>query len=127
MRPLLVSALALSLASGCSSIFSPDRDIILSVKEIQVPTTVQPNTSFDVTVVVWVNGCESFSRMDVLQTPSGASITAHGRVPTGDVMCPAVIVEEARVVTLTARSTDPFVIRAVQPDGQDLTAQVRVQ
>lgn len=127
MRPFVVSALMLSLASGCSSIFSPHRDVILRVKEILGPAMVQPNTSFDVTLVLWLNGCESFSRIDVTQTATGASVTAHGRVPTGEVVCPAVIVEEPRVVTLTARSTDPFVIRVVQPDGQDLTAQVRVQ
>ena len=127
MRPFVVSALVMSLASGCSSIFSPDREVILRVREIRAPATVQPNTSFDVTFVVWVNGCESFNRMSVVQTQTGASVTARGRVPTGDVVCPAVIVEEPHAVTLTTRSADPFVIRAVQPDGPDLTTQVRVQ
>lgn len=127
MRPFVVSALVLSLASGCSAIFSPDRDVILGIKEIRAPSTVQPNTSFDVTFMVWVGGCEKFRRIQVTRTSEGASVTAHGRVPTGDIVCPQSIREEPHVVTLTAGSTDPFVIRATQGDGSQLTAQVRVQ
>lgn len=127
MRPFVVSVLVLSLASGCSSIFSPHRDVILGIKEIRAPSTVQRNTSFDVTFMVWENGCEEFRRMQVTLTSAGASVTAHGREPTGDIACTQDIRVESHVVTLTAGSTDPFVIRATQRDGPELTAQVRVQ
>lgn len=77
MRACVVSALVLSLASGCSSILSPDRDVVLRIKEIRAPATVTPNTSFDVTVVVWVNGCESFTGMRVTSTGTGAAVTGE--------------------------------------------------
>jgi hypothetical protein len=128
MRPFVVSALVLSLASGCSGIFSPGRPVILGITEIRAPATVQRDAAFNVTFIVQTGGCVNFRRLQLTETSSSATVTAHGWDGSGrGIVCTADIRHEPQEVSMKPPFTDPFVIRAVQPDGPELIAQVRVQ
>ncbi|MEO6331892.1 MAG: hypothetical protein ABIV11_06600 [Gemmatimonadaceae bacterium] len=128
MRPFRVSALVLSLASGCSAIFSPGRPVILGITEVRAPATVQRDAAFNVTFIVQTGGCVNFRRMQLTQTSSSATVTAHGWDGSGrGIACTADIRYEPQEVAMKPPFSDPFVVRAQQPNGSEITAQVRVQ
>ena len=127
MRKLVVVAVSLSLVSGCTLPFSPNRDVFLYIREILAPPSVGATAPFDVTFAVETGGCRTFNRLEMTRSAGGAVVIAHGKDSFGpDVACPADVRYEQHKLTMNPPFTDPFVIRAGQPNATEISVEVRV-
>jgi len=129
MRQSVVGVAGFLLAAGCSSIFGLDRrSIILPISQVDAPSTVAPGASFNVTFTVQSGGCKRFVRLETTKTDRVLTAVARGTEPTGkNVLCTTDIRYDKVVEVVTQPITDPFSIVGKQPDGGEMTVQVRVQ
>lgn len=127
MRSHVIVAVALSLVSGCTLPFSPNRDVILYIREILAPPSVGATAPFEVTFAVETGGCRTFDRLEMARSAGGAVVIAHGKDSFGaGVTCPADVRYEQHKLTMSPPFTDPFVIRAGQPNASEIRVEVRV-
>jgi hypothetical protein len=127
MRTQIVAGFGLSFLSACTLPFSPNRDVILYIREILAPPSVGAAAPFDATFAVEVGGCRTFDRLEMTQSPGGAVVIAHGEDAFGpNVTCPNDVRYEQHKLTMSPPFTDPFVIRAGQPNASEIRVEVRV-
>jgi hypothetical protein len=123
-----VTALVPATALACSDLFSPGREVVLRLADLQVPSVVVSSGPLDGTAVVQLGGCLSFRRLVISRAGSIVHVTAQGHDAGGpNVGCTA----DIRYVSYAVRIAGPFLgqltIQGHQPDGSILARTVAVQ
>jgi len=127
MRRVAAAALICSFAGCTNPIVNGRRDMTLYVSEIDVPASAPPTGTLMATVTVQTGGCKQFDRFEVTRTPSSATIEAKGTDAGANAICTADIRNEKKALDLSGPFSDPFTIRAIQPDATVLLRTVRIQ
>ena len=127
MLRALVASTALFVL-GCQVPFVPDRSVHLTVNRIIAPTEHPGAEPLMVTLVVETGGCRTFERIAAQRSPSSLVLTAHGRTNEDALrVCTMDIRLEPRTYRAAPPFANPFTIIARQPDGSQLTHQVRIR
>ncbi len=127
MRPILALALALIAGSGCWNPFASDRErITLAVSEIDAPAEIGATARLAITLTVVTGGCKRFDRIQADRSANRLTLTVRGW-DTPDANCTADIRFEPRPYEAVPPFADPFTIAVRQPDGSELTREVRVR
>ena len=128
MSRALVSAAFLLVGAGCSNPFEADHVVTLAVSDVEAPAQLAPGSELVVTLTVVTGGCRAFERLDAERSASRITLVARGRDSSGPGRtCPTDIRYETRAYRAPPPFVDPLTIVVRQPDGTELTHEVRVR
>lgn len=118
----------LAFCAACTNPFSSARDVTLPITDFVVPESASPGAPFTVRLTVMSGGCRRFERLVATRRPGELSFEARGRDSSGpNGLCTDDIRKDPQTYEATPPFSNPFTVRAMQPDGSSVSRTVRVQ
>lgn len=120
-------AAATLMTGGCDLLGIGTTSFIVPVDSIVAPQSISAGDALPVFFFgrVGPDGCSRVSRVDTELTAGSLEITFHGERDEYDACTDMPVLLEHRHL-VPPPLTDPFVIRAIQPDGPALERTVRI-
>jgi len=123
-----VALVILAFFVACTNPLSSHRSVTLPITDLVVPVSASASVPFTVRLTVVSGGCKRFERLVATRRPGEVAFEARGRDSSGpNVGCTDDIRKDPQTYEATPPFSNPFTVRAVQPDGSSVTRTVRVQ
>jgi hypothetical protein len=122
------ATLLLAVGLSCANVLGPERDVVIALADLLVPSAVASAGPLEGTAIVQLGGCLTFRRLAISRAGSIIHITAQGRDGSGPaVLCPADIRNVSYPFRVDGGFSGALTIQGHQPDGTTLIRTVSVR